>query len=406
VASTLETDRAGPPAPPPSGSRPPLRFAALGVGLAAMLAVVLFLGIGTYGGPPLVAPGINDASAYLLRLDVLAPNQAPAAPNFTLTDQYGRPVSLQQFRGRSIVLSFNDDRCTDICTLLAQDIIAADRDLGPVGRHIVFLSVNANPYYPQVSSVRAWTEQHGLAHLDNWIFLTGAPAQLEQVWKRYGVEVIEDPVTRTVVHSTELYFIDTAGRQRAIGSFGTATADTEVFAHALAQMAVDDLPATEQGPVAGPSAPSASQSPTAIGAQAPAFALPVLGEPHRSVTSTSLLGAISVVNFWSSTCTACERELPALERAFADLGSRVHFVGIDVADSPTAALHLARRLGVRYPLVSDRSGQVASTYQIPGLPFTAIISPHDKLEVLHPGTFTTEQLEYIVENLDPALRTG
>ncbi len=405
MAETLEVERAASaPAPPPP--RSPLRFAALGVALAAVLAVVLFLGVGTGSGPPEAAPGINSASAYLLRLDVLATDQSPVAPNFTLTDQHGQAVSLRQLRGRSIVLSFNDDRCTDICTLLAQDVVAADRDLGPAARHVVFLSVNANPYYPQVAAVASWSQEHGLARLANWLFVTGAPAQLEQVWQRYGVEVEEDPTTRTVVHSTELYFIDPAGRERAIGSFGTATADTEIFAHALAQLAVDDLPPSEQRPVGGPSAPSSVADPTAIGARAPAFALPVLGGQGRTVTSTSLHGATSVVNFWSSTCTACRGELPALEQASRALGSRVHFVGIDVADNPSAALRLARQLGVTYPLAVDRSGQVASAYQIPGLPFTAIVSPRGTLEVLHPGPLTTEQLEYIVENLDPALRGG
>ena len=52
---------------------------------------------------------------------------------------------------------------------------------------------------------------------------------------------------------------------------------------------------------------------------------------------------------------------------------------------------------------SDSSGDVASTYQIPALPFTAIIGPNGTLETLHPGAMTTEQLEYVVKNLNPAL---
>jgi cytochrome oxidase Cu insertion factor (SCO1/SenC/PrrC family)/thiol-disulfide isomerase/thioredoxin len=385
--------------------RPPLLFAALGTAIAASLAVVLFVGVGTRSGPNDVAPGINGPSAYLLRLDVLGAGGAPA-PNFTLNDQAGRAVSLAQFRGKSVVLSFNDDRCTDICTLLAQDVVAADRDLGPAARDVVFLSVNANPYYPGVGAVRAWTDEHGLGRVANWVFSTGSPAALRAVWKRYGVEVEQFAATRTVVHSTELYFIGSSGRQLAIGSFGTAAADTAVFAHALAQMADDDLPPSEQVQVAGPSALAANEDSGAIGARVPSFSLPVLGHGRRSLDSSALAGRYSVLDFWSSTCTACFREMPALEQAYKDLGSRVNFVGVDVADNARRAAAFARRLGVSYPLVSDTSGAVAARFQIPDLPFTVIVSPGGYLEALHPGTLTTEQLEYVVENLDPALRSS
>jgi peroxiredoxin len=98
--------------------------------------------------------------------------------------------------------------------------------------------------------------------------------------------------------------------------------------------------------------------------------------------------------------------MPAIERAFRDLGDRVGFVGVDVSDSRAAAAAFARRVGVTNPLVSDSSGDVASTYQIPGLPFTAIVGPRGNLQTLHPGALTTEQLEYVVKNLDPALMHG
>jgi cytochrome oxidase Cu insertion factor (SCO1/SenC/PrrC family) len=376
----------------------------LGVGLAGVLAVILFVGVGvenTNSGD--VAPGINASSSYLLKLDVLGEANSIPAPNFTLTDQDGRTVSLSQFRGRSVVLSFNDDRCTDICTLLAQDIVVADRDLGSAARHIVFLSVNANPFYPGVRYVRSWTDQHGLGREPNWVFLTGTPAQIEAVWHEYGVEVELDDANRTVVHSTELYFIGPDGRQEAIGSFGTASADTQIYSHTMAQMAADLLPASDQADVAGPSAVPPNQSTAAIGAEMPAFRLPSVTAPGRSFSSSSLRGRFAVLNFWSSTCTACVREMPAIERAYRDLGKSVAFVGVDVADNRSAAAAFARRVGVTYRLVSDSSGTVAANYQIPDLPFTAIVGPRGGLETLHPGAMTTEQLEYLIENLNPAL---
>jgi cytochrome oxidase Cu insertion factor (SCO1/SenC/PrrC family) len=80
---------------------------------------------------------------------------------------------LSQFRGKAVVLSFNDDRCTDVCTLLAQDIVRADQDLGRTGRsRVAFVSVNVNPFYPQVRYVKQWSDQQDLGSLPNWHFGT------------------------------------------------------------------------------------------------------------------------------------------------------------------------------------------------------------------------------------------
>src|ERR1019366_1712286 len=214
-----------------------------------------------------------------------------------LTDQYNRRASLSQFRGKAVVLSFNDDQCTDMCTLLAQDIVVAERDLGSAAKNVVFLSVNANLYYPGVSAVRSWTDNHGLRHERNWVFVTGSAAALEKVWNDYGVEVELDPTTRTVVHSTELYFIGPNGKQVALGSFGPASADTSIFSHTLAQMANDVLPASEQVNVAGPSVLAPDQSDAAIGTHVPSFTLPLLRTPARTLASSSLRGRYTVLNF-------------------------------------------------------------------------------------------------------------
>jgi cytochrome oxidase Cu insertion factor (SCO1/SenC/PrrC family)/thiol-disulfide isomerase/thioredoxin len=403
VADTIEAPPLEHPAgPPPPRPRRTLIMATIGVVVAVLLGIVLFVGVGANPSVPTVAPGITSTASYLLRLDVLGPNGAPA-PNFTLTDQHGRAVSLSSLRGRSVVLSFNDDKCIDICTLLAEDIVVADRDLGSAAKHVVFLSVNANPYYPGVGAVRSWSDTHGLGRESNWLFVTGSPAALKSVWAKYGVEVELDPTNRTVVHSTELYFIGPNGKQAAVGSFGTATADTQIFAHTMAQMANDVLPSSEQVSVAGPSVLAPNQSSAAIGSKVPAFELPSVTHPDQRIRSSSLRGRYTVLNFWSSTCTACVREMPGLERAAQYLGPRVHFVGVDVLDHRAAAAAFARRAGVTYPLVSDSSGNLASTFQIPVLPFTAIVGPNGFLETLHPGAMTTEQVEYLIQNLDPAL---
>ena len=95
--------------------------------------------------------------------------------------------------------------------------------------------------------------------------------------------------------------------------------------------------------------------------------------------------------------------MPGLEQSYRDLGPRVHFVGVDVLDNRAAAAAFARRVGVTYPLASDPSGTSPRPTRSPRCPSPRSVGPNGLLETLHPGAMTTEQVEYLVQNLDPAL---
>jgi cytochrome oxidase Cu insertion factor (SCO1/SenC/PrrC family) len=380
-------------------------FASAGVLGSALLAMVLFAGTRTGPGSQDVAPGVNVAAANLLQLDVLSPNGQYMAPGFSLSDQYGRTVSLEQWRGRAVVLSFNDDQCRDLCTLLAQDIVAADQDMGAGARRVVFLSVNVNPFYSQVRYVRQWSAQHGLGQVHNWVFTTGPVGSLKAVWRRWGIYVGLDYKDRTVVHGTQLFFVSPTGHVVAIGDFGDNAASTSLYAHSMAQMAVDLLPPAQRSTVGGPVVPMPTQSNATVGAPAPSFRLPLLADPQRQMTSSALRGRYAVLNFWASTCTACAQEMPQIEQAYRELGKKVAFIGVLVSGQRVAAAAFAKHEGATYPLVSDAQGSLAGSYRAPGLPFTAIVGPTGTVLVRHPGAVTTEQLVYVLKSEDPALAT-
>jgi len=380
-----------------------LLWAAAGLAVALSLAAIVAIAAphplaatGTSGATP-VEPGIGPAASALLQLDILPPPR-DSAPDFALTDQHGRPTSISQYRGKAVVLSFNDDVCQDLCTLLAQDIAAADADLGTAAKNVVFLSVNVNPLHTSVKDVKTWTDSHGLGTTANWVFATGTARHLARAADQFHVPVTLDPKTHEVVHGTELFFIDPAGKEVALGQFGTQSANTALFAHAMAQTAVDLLPRAARSPVAGPSDSAAPG--VALNNPAPGFNLPQLNNPASDVSLARTRGKYTVVNFWASTCSACIREMPDLQKAHRTLGESVAFLGIDVADPAGPAAAFARKSGVTYPLLADANGTAAGAYRIPGLPFTAIIGPDGTLLVRHPGTFSAEQLEYIIQTLE------
>ncbi len=408
-----KTSRSDTPASEASGTEPSrstrrgLRFAGLGVVLAAALVAVLLSVHGGSGAAPSSAtasgtlPGISPSTAALLSLSPLS-GTGVVAKDFHLTDQRGQPVSLGHFRGSSVVLSFNDDRCTDVCTLLAEDVVRADQFLGAAGRsHVVFLSVNVNPFFATPAYTKEWTDQNGLGAVGNWYFATGSVPTLQAVWKDYGVYVGTEAKTQSVTHGTVIEYIDPEGRIRAAGDFGQNAVDVDPYSHGMAQAAVDQLPPAQRTVVAGPQAPAGGGTGAGLGQQAPLFDLPVLADPATKLSLVGQRGQPVVLNFWASTCVNCRTEL----KAFAQVATedpRIHFIGVDVADpSASTATSLLRSAGAAYPTVVDSGGQTASRYQVAGLPTTVYIDETGKITVVHPGAMTAEQLVYTLGQFFP-----
>src|SRR5260370_26953126 len=152
------------------------------VGVAALLVIVVSaIQLSSAGNRP--APNALAGNRYL---DPGTPLSGPA-PDFTLTDQFGKRVSLRSFRGRAVILAFNDSQCTTVCPLTTQAMVQAKRLLGPAGTGVQLLGVNANPQATQVSDVRAYSSSHEM--MSEWHFLTAPLPQLKHVWDAYHVRV-------------------------------------------------------------------------------------------------------------------------------------------------------------------------------------------------------------------------
>lgn len=143
----------------------------------------------------------------------LTPMKGRAAPGFTLTDQHGKTVSLAQLAaGHAVVLTFFDDRCIDVCPIVAQEIVSANAALGAAAARVDFVAVNVNPLHTSVAAVRQFGVEHGLAKLPNWYFLTGGVSSLERVWSDYKVTVQVSQKNKAVLHTNQMYFLSPGGK--------------------------------------------------------------------------------------------------------------------------------------------------------------------------------------------------
>lgn len=148
--------------------------------------------------------------------------QSKAAPDFTLTDQDGRQVSLSTFRGHPVVLTFLDPHCVTMCPIIAQEFVDAERHLRHVDPNVVFLAVNVNRHALSVATVATFTKEHQLDTVRTWHFLTGTLSTLKRIWSDYGIQVSTRIVHGqwTVVHTDIDYFINPSGQDRFLASPG------------------------------------------------------------------------------------------------------------------------------------------------------------------------------------------
>ncbi len=137
-----------------------------------------------------------------------------AAAGFNLVDQNAASISLSGLKGSIVVLTFMDTQCHDVCPQTAGQFRAAYRALGRSAGSVVFLGVNVNLDANAQSDVIAATDEWQLTEIPSWHFLRGAPADLQAVWKAYGIAVSRPSAGGDLIHTTSVYIIDQTGEKR------------------------------------------------------------------------------------------------------------------------------------------------------------------------------------------------
>jgi len=109
------------------------------------------------------------------------------APEFTLTKQDGKRLALKELRGKVLAITFIFASCTDTCPLLTAKMTGIQNRLGPAfGPQVFFLSVTVDPERDTPAVLKRYAEAHK-ANMAGWAFLTGSPAEIRDVARRYGI---------------------------------------------------------------------------------------------------------------------------------------------------------------------------------------------------------------------------
>jgi cytochrome c biogenesis protein CcmG/thiol:disulfide interchange protein DsbE len=151
---------------------------------------------------------------------------------------------------------------------------------------------------------------------------------------------------------------------------------------------------------------SSSNQVAAVGSTAPQFTIPsLLGGSQVNLTALgSGRGRPVVLNFFASWCIPCQQETPLLAETAKTAeakGSKVQFVGVDVADPRENALAFVQQAGITYPVGTDSNLYVAETlYGLTGQPNTFFIDSSGKIAGHVIGPVNATELESWLHRLD------
>ena len=160
-------------------------------------------------------------------------------PDFTLTNQFGQPVSLSNLLGHVWVADVIFTRCPVSCERMTQRMKALANDI-PARLPVKFVSLTADPGYDTPPILKSYAEARGLDQ-SRWHLLTGAKRDVYRLSIDGLKFTVLDNDQKTdpndlFIHSTTFVLVDKRGNIR--GSFeGTDDEDRKQLLLAVKKLA-------------------------------------------------------------------------------------------------------------------------------------------------------------------------
>jgi protein SCO1/2 len=131
------------------------------------------------------------------------------SPDFRLRSYRGPVVHSRDLRGKVVLVTFLDTRCTTQCPIIAGILGEAMRKLpAPVRAKTVAFAISVDPEYDTPTSVRRFLRRRNA--LGTFDFLLGTERQLRPVWRSFYVLAVSKTANPNI-HSADVRVFDPSG---------------------------------------------------------------------------------------------------------------------------------------------------------------------------------------------------
>ena len=129
-----------------------------------------------------------------------------------------------------------------------------------------------------------------------------------------------------------------------------------------------------------------------INKPAPAFDLPVLGNPGQRLSKESFLGKPYLVNFWASWCITCRVEHPVVTELAKT--NKITIVGLNFRDASEDAKAWLEKFGDPYDVnLRDADGRTSIDFGVYAAPESFLVDPDGVIVFKQLGALTPEIIE-------------
>ena len=146
---------------------------------------------------------------------------ADYARDFQLPDTEGRVRSLQDFRGKAVIVFFGYTQCPDVCPTTLAEIAQARQILGADGARVLGVFVTLDPERDTPQVLKPYVDNFG----PGFVALRPTPEQLVAVAKEFKIyyKKVEGkaPGSYTMDHTAASFVYDPQGRLRLYTRYGT-----------------------------------------------------------------------------------------------------------------------------------------------------------------------------------------
>jgi protein SCO1 len=144
--------------------------------------------------------------------DYPAANGNNCLPDVGLIDQHGNTVSLASLKGKPVLIDFIYTSCASICPVLTAKMVSVARQLGPaLGASVTIVSITLDPEHDSPAQLASYAKSQG-ADARGWLFLTGKPAQVDQVLALFKLRRTRES-DGSIMHSVSAFLLGPDGHQ-------------------------------------------------------------------------------------------------------------------------------------------------------------------------------------------------
>ncbi len=130
------------------------------------------------------------------------------AKNINLTNQLGKKVSLDDLKGKVLVVNFFFTRCPSICPGLTNSMKKLQNSFLANPDIVQFISVSVDPAHDSVPNLRKYADHFNVNH-DSWWFVTGEKTDIyDFAIKELKANIADVNVDTAFVHTENFFLLD------------------------------------------------------------------------------------------------------------------------------------------------------------------------------------------------------